>query len=118
MRFYCARNQGLLETTPAFSGSQDMISVATSCLSSILPSYTIIKLFDLFSYYFVVSMIRRHGPVYGAPLSLMREKPVALTITQQPTKGRRCAFSEVLKGTALSPSLIVNVDFDQYVKTH
>jgi hypothetical protein len=62
--------------------------------------------------------VTRYGVGYGAPLSLMREKQVALTITQQPTKGRRCAFSEVLKGTALSPSLIVNVDYNQYYQTH
>jgi hypothetical protein len=45
----------------------------------------------------------------------MQKKP-QLIIRQQPEKGRRSAFSEVLTGTYLSPALIVELQFDEFDK--
>jgi hypothetical protein len=39
----------------------------------------------------------------------MDKTHLEVIIRQQPTKGRRCAFSEVHKGTTLSPSFILEV---------
>jgi hypothetical protein len=40
----------------------------------------------------------------------MESKPFSVKIRQQPIKGRRCAFSEVLTGSYLSPYLILQLD--------